>query len=116
MVKGADPVHKITIIPRGQALGVTILLPTEDRLSMSKKYAQGMIAYAMGGRAVEEIVFDHFTTGASNDLQKATDIARKMVCQWGMSVLGPISIGSTQHEVFLEKKLATTTYILRKCF
>ena len=70
MVKGADPVHKITIIPRGQALGVTILLPTEDRLSMSKKYAQGMIAYAMGGKC-EEIVSDHFTTGASNDLQKA---------------------------------------------
>ena len=107
MVKGADPVHKITIIPRGQALGVTILLPTEDRLSMSKKYAQGMIAYAMGGRAAaEEIVFDHFTTGASNDLQKATDIARKMVCQWGMSeVLGPISVGTGQHEVFLGKEV-----------
>ena len=117
MVKGADPVHKITIIPRGQALGVTILLPTEDRLSMSKKYAQGMIAYAMGGRAAEEIVFDHFTTGASNDLQKATDIARKMVCQWGMSeVLGPISVGTGQHEVFLGKEVGHNDSYSEKMF
>lgn len=105
MVPGTDPVHKITIIPRGQALGVTILLPTEDRLSMSKSFAEGIIAYAMGGRAAEEIVFGHTTTGAGNDLQKATDIARKMVCNWGMSEkLGPISIGSQEHEVFLGRE------------
>lgn len=104
-VPGADPVHKITIIPRGHALGVTILLPTEDRLSMSKEYAEGMIAYAMGGRAAEEVVFGHTTTGAGNDLQKATDIARKMVCNWGMSEkIGPISLDSQDHEVFLGRE------------
>ena len=104
-VPGADPVHKITIIPRGHALGVTILLPTEDRLSMSKEFAEGMIAYAMGGRAAEEIVFGHTTTGAGNDLQKATDIARKMVCNWGMSEkIGPIALDNQEHEVFLGRE------------
>lgn len=105
LVPGADPVHKITIIPRGQALGVTVLLPSEDRLSMSKEYALGMIAYAMGGRAAEELIFGHTTTGAGNDIMKATDIARRMVCNWGMSEkLGPISIGSQDHEVFLGRE------------
>ena len=105
LVPGADPVHKITIIPRGHALGVTILLPTEDRLSMSKEYAQGMIAYAMGGRAAEEIVFGHTTTGAGNDIQKATDIARKMVCSWGMSdKVGPIALAGGDQEVFLGRE------------
>lgn len=104
-VPGTDPVHKITIIPRGHALGVTILLPSEDRLSMSREYAKGIIAYAMGGRAAEEIVFGITTTGAGNDIQKATDIARKMVCQWGMSEkLGPISWGTPDHEVFLGRE------------
>lgn len=104
-VPGADPVHKITIIPRGHALGVTILLPSEDRLSMSREYAKGIIAYAMGGRAAEEIVFGITSTGAGNDIQKATDIARKMVCQWGMSEkLGPISWGTPDHEVFLGRE------------
>lgn len=104
-VPGADPVHKITIIPRGQALGVTVLLPSEDRLSMSKEYAQGMIAYAMGGRAAEEIVFGHTTTGAGNDIQKATEIARKMVCSWGMSdKVGPIALAGGDHEVFLGRE------------
>ena len=108
LVPGSDPVHKITIIPRGQALGVTILLPTEDRLSMSREYAEGMISYAMGGRAAEEIVFGHTTTGAGNDIQKATDIARKMVCNWGMSEkLGPIAVGSTGQEVFLGREMGT---------
>ena len=108
MVPGADPVHKITIIPRGQALGVTILLPTEDRLSMSKEYAEGMIAYAMGGRAAEEIVFGHTTTGAGNDIQKATDIARKMVCNWGMSdKLGPIALGAGDGDPFLGRELGS---------
>lgn len=106
MVPGADPVHKITIIPRGQALGVTILLPTEDRLSMSKEYAEGMIAYAMGGRAAEEIIFGHKTTGAGNDIQKATDIARRMVCAWGMSdKLGPISLDSANTDPFLGREI-----------
>ncbi len=104
-VPGTDPVHKITIIPRGHALGVTILLPSEDRLSMSREYAKGIIAYAMGGRAAEEIVFGVTTTGAGNDIQKATDIARKMVCTWGMSEkLGPIAWGAQDHEVFLGRE------------
>jgi len=89
-----DPVHKVSIIPRGQALGVTILLPAEDRHTLTKEYAEGMIAYAMGGRAAEELVFKKQTTGAGDDIKKATDIARRMVCNWGMSdKLGPLSLG-----------------------
>ncbi len=108
-VKGADPVHKISIIPRGQALGVTILLPEEDRLTMSKEQAQGMIAYAMGGRAGEELIFGHYTTGAGDDIKKATSIARKMVCNWGMSEkIGPLALGRQQEEVFLGRELTQT--------
>jgi cell division protease FtsH len=108
-IPGTDPVHKITIIPRGHALGVTILLPTEDRLSMSKEYAQGIIAYAMGGRAAEEIIFGLTTTGAGNDIQKATDIARKMVCTWGMSSnLGPVAWAAPDHEVFMGREFGHT--------
>ncbi|RYZ53057.1 MAG: ATP-dependent zinc metalloprotease FtsH [Proteobacteria bacterium] len=108
LIPGTDPVHKITIIPRGHALGVTILLPTEDRLSMSKEYAQGIIAYAMGGRAAEEIVFGLTTTGAGNDIQKATDIARKMVTSWGMSTtLGPVAWGAQDHEVFMGREFGS---------
>ena len=84
-IGGVDPVHKISIIPRGQALGVTIMLPAEDRYTLTKEYAEGMIAYAMGGRAAEELMFRKQTTGAGDDINKATDIARKMVCNWGMS-------------------------------
>ncbi len=86
-----DPVHKVTIIPRGQALGVTQLLPEEDRHSYTQKGLLGQIAMIMGGRAAEHLVFQRFTTGASDDLKKATDIAQRMVCQWGMSEkLGPL--------------------------
>ena len=109
MVKHLDPVHKVSIIPRGQALGVTILLPQEDRLAISKEYAEGMIAYAMGGRAAEEIVFHRQTTGAGDDINKATDIARKMVCNWGMSEkLGPLSFGKQSGEVFLGREMGTS--------
>ena len=102
MTEGCDPVHKVTIIPRGQALGVTIMLPKEDRWSLSKRYAEGMIVYAMGGRAAEELIFDEQSSGASDDIKKATDIARKMICQWGMSeTLGPLSIGKRDEEVFM---------------
>lgn len=90
--KGADPVHKVTIVPRGQALGVTMLLPTEDKLSYSQEQALAMIDYAMGGRAAEEVMFNHLTTGASDDIKKATQIAKKMVCEWGMSSLGPLNL------------------------
>ena len=102
LTDGCDPVHKVTIIPRGQALGVTVMLPSEDRLSVSETYARGMILYAMGGRAAEEIVFDLRSSGASDDLNKATDIARRMVCNWGMSdKIGPVAIGNKDQEVFV---------------
>ena len=106
MVGHVDPVHKISIIPRGQALGVTILLPNEDRYTITKEYAEGMIAYAMGGRAAEELIFHKQTTGAGDDIKKATDIARKMVCNWGMSdKLGPLALGKQQEEVFLGRDI-----------
>jgi cell division protease FtsH len=108
LVGHVDPVHKISIIPRGQALGVTIMLPVEDRLTISKEYAEGMIAYAMGGRAAEELIFNRLTTGAGDDINKATDIARKMVCNWGMSdKIGPLSLGKKgQDEVFLGREIS----------
>ena len=106
LVEHVDPVHKISIIPRGQALGVTVMLPTEDRLTLTKEYAEGMIAYAMGGRAAEELVFHKQTTGAGDDINKATDIARKMVCNWGMSEkLGPLALGKKNEEVFLGREM-----------
>lgn len=102
LTEGCDPVHKVTIIPRGQALGVTIMLPKEDRLSLTKDYALGIIIYAMGGRAAEELIFNMRSSGASDDIKKATDIARKMICNWGMSDrLGPLSIGKRDEEVFM---------------
>jgi cell division protease FtsH len=105
-LKEADPVHKVTIVPRGMALGVTMLLPSEDRLSMSKNQAIATITYAMGGRAAEEIIFDHFTTGASDDIKKATNIARKMVCSWGMSeTLGPVNFGKENADPFLGRDI-----------
>lgn len=101
--EAADPVYKVTIIPRGGALGVTMLLPEEDRHTYSSKQALAMIDYAMGGRAAEEIIYGQFTTGASNDIRKATDIARRMVCEWGMSSLGPISLSDAGHDPFVGK-------------
>lgn len=108
LVPETDPVHKITIIPRGHALGVTVLLPEADRLTMTKVGAEGMIAYAMGGRAAEMLVFGQYTTGAGNDIEKATNIAKKMVCNWGMSEkLGPIALGNSNQEVFLGREMST---------
>jgi len=102
MVKSTDPVHKVTIIPRGRALGLTQQLPSEDRLNLSKEAALDQICVAMGGRVAEELVFGQITTGASNDLQVATDMARKMVCDWGMSdKLGPLHFGGREEMVFL---------------
>ncbi len=101
-VTNADPVHKVTIIPRGRALGLTQQLPVEDRLNLTKDGVNDQIAVAMGGRVAEELIFDQITTGASNDIQQATDMARKMVCDWGMSEkLGPLHFGKPQGEVFL---------------
>jgi len=100
--KQTDPIHKVTIIPRGRALGLTQQLPTEDRLSMTREFALNQIAIMMGGRVAEEIVFNQITTGAGNDIEKATDLARKMVTEWGMSEkLGPLNFSSGGQEVFL---------------
>jgi len=106
MTPEADPVHKVTIIPRGRALGVTTYLPMDEKHTYSKEYLEAMIAYAMGGRAAEKLVFNEYTTGASNDIDRATNLARKMVCEFGMSEkLGPISYGNKEEEVFLGKEL-----------
>jgi len=102
MIEGSDPVHKVTIIPRGRALGLTQQLPVEDRLNVSKDLANGQIAVAMGGRVAEEIMFGQITTGATSDIRSATDLARKMVCEWGMSEkLGPLHFGRNDEMVFL---------------
>jgi cell division protease FtsH len=105
-LEGTDPIHKVTIIPRGMALGVTQTLPTEDRLSMTKERAENMIAFLMGGRIAEELIFNQKTTGAGNDIDRATDIARRMVCEWGMSdVLGPLSFGKKEEAIFLGREI-----------
>jgi len=102
MTKGSDPVHKVTIIPRGRALGLTQQLPLEDRLNLTKEAANAQIAVAMGGRVVEELIFGQISTGAANDIHQATDLARKMVCEWGMSdKIGPLHFGRNEEMVFL---------------
>jgi cell division protease FtsH len=104
----SDPVHKVTIIPRGMALGLTQTLPEEDRLNYTEQQIYAVIRYAMGGRAAEDIVFHHFSTGASNDLQQATSWARKMVTEYGMSEgLGPVSYGDSGADVFLGRDLVS---------
>ena len=104
--KGADPVHKVTIIPRGRALGVTMQLPIDEKHGYSKEYVEGRLAILMGGRAAEELIFDELTTGAGNDIEQATKIARKMVCEWGMSdVLGPMTFGKKNEEIFLGREI-----------
>lgn len=101
-IPGTDPIHKVTIIPRGMALGLTQTLPEEERLNLSKNKATNMIAFLFGGRAAEELVFNDSTTGAGNDIERATDIARRMVCEWGMSEkLGPLSYEKREGPVFL---------------
>lgn len=106
-VPNADPVHKVTIIPRGRALGVTATLPKEDFHTLSKEYLTSQLVVLMAGRAAEKIVFNTLSTGAANDLERATNIARKMVCDWGMSeVLGPVTFANKHEEVFLGREIA----------
>jgi cell division protease FtsH len=101
-LSGLDPIHKVTIIPRGMALGVTQTLPEEDQLNLSKSKATNMIAFLFGGRAAEEVVFEDYTTGAGNDIERATELARRMVCEWGMSdKLGPLAYEKREGPVFL---------------
>jgi len=106
MTPGADPVHKVTIIPRGMALGLTMQLPEADKHTYTKDFLQGMLAVLMGGRSAEEIFLGHITTGAGNDIERATDIARNMVCEWGMSDLGPLAFGKKEEAIFLGREIA----------
>jgi cell division protease FtsH len=106
MTPGADPVHKVTIIPRGMALGLTMQLPEADKHTYTKEYLEGMLAVLMGGRSAEEIFLGHITTGAGNDIERATDIARNMVCEWGMSQMGPLAYGKKEEAIFLGREIA----------
>ena len=109
MADHTDPVHKVTIIPRGPALGLTQQLPKADRLSMSRQFALARISVLMGGRVAEELVFGHYTTGAANDIKQASDIARRMVTEFGMSdKLGPVAYGGDDETVFLGRELMST--------
>jgi cell division protease FtsH len=102
-----DPVHKVTIIPRGRALGLTQTLPVDDKHTYTKAFLEDQLAYSMGGRAAEEIFLNHLTTGAGNDIERATELARKMVCEWGMSEkLGPLSFGKQEEHIFLGREIA----------
>jgi cell division protease FtsH len=104
--KHSDPLHKVTIIPRGMALGVTMHLPEEDKHTVTKDYLETQLAILMGGRCAEEIFMDRMTTGAGNDIVRATELARKMVCEYGMSDLGPLTYGKKEEQIFLGREIA----------
>jgi cell division protease FtsH len=107
LIPGSDPVHKVTIIPRGLALGLTHYLPIDERHTLAKEYLETRLVHMMGGRVAERLKFNHLTTGAGNDLQQATGLARKMVCDWGMSEkLGPLSFGGKDDEIFIGRDFA----------
>ncbi len=106
MIPGADPLHKVTIIPRGMALGVTQQLPVDDRHTYPRTYLEGQLAIMMGGRLAEELFLDTITTGAGNDIEQATEMARKMVCQYGMSTLGPLTFGRQEEQIFLGREIS----------
>jgi len=106
LTPGTDPLHKVSIIPRGMALGITQQLPADDKYTYSKDHVLNMLAVLMGGRVAEEICMNHITTGAGNDLQRATELARKMVCEWGMSdKMGPLTFGKREEQIFLGKEI-----------
>jgi cell division protease FtsH len=108
LIPGTDPVHKVTIIPRGRSLGVTIQLPIDDRHGYSRGYLLNQLAILMGGRVAEELVLKEMTTGAGNDIERATDLARKMVCEWGMSEkMGPLTFGKQNEQVFLGREMGS---------
>jgi cell division protease FtsH len=106
MMKHSDPLHKVTIIPRGMALGVTMQLPIDDKHTYSREYLETRIAIMMGGRVAEELFLHQMTTGAGNDIEQATELARKMVCEWGMSQLGPLTFGKKEEQIFLGREIA----------
>ena len=106
MTPDADPIHKVTIIPRGQALGLTSQIPIDEKHNYSRDYIEGRLAILLGGRAAEQLIFNELTTGAGDDIEKATTIARKMVCEWGMSdIIGPMTFGKKNEEVFLGREI-----------
>ncbi|MEK6583703.1 MAG: ATP-dependent zinc metalloprotease FtsH [Nitrospirota bacterium] len=106
LLPDADPIHKVTIIPRGRALGITQQLPVDEKYTYSKEFLYTNIAVLLGGRAAEELILNHMTTGAGNDIERATELARKMVCEWGMSEkLGPLTFGKKQEEIFLGREI-----------
>lgn len=108
LIPGTDPIHKVTIIPRGSALGLTQQLPIDEKHTYPREYLENNIAILLGGRAAEEIVLHDFTTGAGNDIERATNLARKMVCEWGMSEkMGPLSYGKKEEQIFLGREFAT---------
>ena len=108
LVPGSDPVHKMTIIPRGLALGITQYLPIDEKHTHSRKYLETKLMHLMGGRVAERLIFHELTTGAGNDIERATELARKMVCEWGMSQkLGPLTFGKKEEQIFLGREIAT---------
>jgi cell division protease FtsH len=107
LLPNADPVHKVTIIPRGMALGLTMQLPVDDKHNYSRDYLLSQVAILLGGRIAEELTRGDITTGAGNDLERATEMARKMVCEWGMSdALGPLTFGKKEEQIFLGREIA----------
>src|SRR5207253_1010759 len=107
MLPNADPIHKVTIIPRGMALGLTTMLPIDEKHNYSRDYLRDQICILLGGRIAEEITMASVTTGAGNDLERATDLARKMVCEWGMSdSMGPLTFGKKEEQIFLGREIA----------
>jgi len=108
LLPGSDPIHKVTIIPRGMALGLTQQLPVDEKHTYPKTYLLNNITILLGGRAAEELILNEFTTGSGNDIERATNLARKMVCEWGMSdAMGPLSYGKKEEQIFLGREFAT---------
>jgi cell division protease FtsH len=109
LLPGADPIHKVTIIPRGMALGLTQQLPMDEKHTYPKEYLLNNLVILFGGRVAEELVLNHMTTGAGNDIEKATELAHRMVCEWGMSEkLGPMTFGKKEEEIFLGRDFTQT--------
>jgi cell division protease FtsH len=110
LLPGADPIHKVTIIPRGMALGLTQQLPMDEKYTYPREYLLNNLVILFGGRVAEELVLEHITTGAGNDIEKATDLAHRMVCEWGMSEkLGPMTFGKKEEEIFLGRDFTKKT-------
>jgi cell division protease FtsH len=107
LIPGTDPIHKVTIIPRGRALGLTMQLPVDERHTYPVKYLMDRLAVLFGGRAAEEIALNQITTGAGNDIEQGTDLARKMICEWGMSeTMGPLAYGKKEEQIFLGREIS----------